>query len=664
MRKLLIAYFVLLCSVVFGTDFTDPGLPLTTSGNFHTPAIACDTNGLPGVIYYDNRDMYFFHPEIGFGNEWNVSAIFPHFYPARNGNISGDSHGLFIVTEFNNQIATYNYPVSMIIPTIISPIGILSVNPSLTLKPSTWYTWQNWLGGVAEIWFKENGNLVFVDMGTQPNICSNDSGEFSIAFFNANNELNLYTYTSGSGFPYSLVTLPTPIMGDLLEVELVNINNTWVTVFSTTTGTDVNLYWSAMNGSGSIVGPYWIDTTDNMSSFSINSYNDEVALIYAKNGTINLMQDLMVSPVTETITDLGTYAEDPDIAYDKNGFLHVVYTINGNIFYENNVPPPVANFTISPTSGSRPLNVLLSSTSSGTIWGYNWDFGDGTVDSDGQSTADHTYVSVGTWDIVLVVFGPGGSDTLTIQDAITIEEAPYRSKIEEGYLRRGFSGTVDIVSSAALPSQGLQLSISFDTTEMSYQDLVLSALIDSVGIEFFATNSGAVGTEGYVVAGAITDFSPPWDGHTIPSLDQEIIAHLTVNVLSTAPLGESQLKLEHSLGSPPIMNIFTINGLSEICILDYEPIFIIDTLPFIRGDANHDNQYTISDIIYTLSYLFIGGINPFCLDALDMNDSGSVDIADAMFGLSSLFIIGSPPPPAPYPDPGEDPTIDPIVCLP
>ena len=62
-----------------------------------------------------------------------------------------------------------------------------------------------------------------------------------------------------------------------------------------------------------------------------------------------------------------------------------------------NAPAPVAQFTGSPTSGTSPLTVNFSNTSTGSITSYAWTFGDG-----GTSTAaspSHVYAAAGTYTV-------------------------------------------------------------------------------------------------------------------------------------------------------------------------------------------------------------------------------------------------------------------------
>ena len=58
------------------------------------------------------------------------------------------------------------------------------------------------------------------------------------------------------------------------------------------------------------------------------------------------------------------------------------------------------------------------------------------------------------------------------------------------------------------------------------------------------------------------------------------------------------------------------------------------------ADGGFRGRAESSDLYYTMFALL-------CLDALDANDDGTVDVADPIFGLAHLFSSG-PPPPAPH----------------
>ncbi|MGQ9592125.1 MAG: hypothetical protein ACUVYA_17735, partial [Planctomycetota bacterium] len=76
---------------------------------------------------------------------------------------------------------------------------------------------------------------------------------------------------------------------------------------------------------------------------------------------------------------------------------------------------------------------------------------------------------------------------------------------------------------------------------------------------------------------------------------------------------------------------------------------------FIRGDANADGRVDISDPVGALGYLFLGAAVLPCLDSGDVNDDGALEITDAIHAFGFLF-LGGPPPAAPFPGCGLDPT--------
>jgi hypothetical protein len=73
--------------------------------------------------------------------------------------------------------------------------------------------------------------------------------------------------------------------------------------------------------------------------------------------------------------------------------------------------------------------------------------------------------------------------------------------------------------------------------------------------------------------------------------------------------------------------------------------------PFLRGDSNCDGRLDLSDAVFTLGWLFLGGRMPCCIAAVDVNGDAAVDLSDPVYGLNHLF-SGGPAPLAPFPDCG------------
>ncbi|MBU2500709.1 PKD domain-containing protein [bacterium] len=80
---------------------------------------------------------------------------------------------------------------------------------------------------------------------------------------------------------------------------------------------------------------------------------------------------------------------------------------------------PVAAFSGTPVSGCAPLTVAFTDESTGAVTGWNWDFGDAATDT--VQNPSHTYTAPGSFDVRLIVFGPGGIDTLTAAAYVTVD---------------------------------------------------------------------------------------------------------------------------------------------------------------------------------------------------------------------------------------------------
>ena len=86
------------------------------------------------------------------------------------------------------------------------------------------------------------------------------------------------------------------------------------------------------------------------------------------------------------------------------------------------IPEPVASFTISSYGGEAPVDITFTSTSTGEINSWLWNVDDDADYESNYYSFTHTYENSGTYDISLIVTGPGGQSTITQNDAITITE--------------------------------------------------------------------------------------------------------------------------------------------------------------------------------------------------------------------------------------------------
>ena len=115
------------------------------------------------------------------------------------------------------------------------------------------------------------------------------------------------------------------------------------------------------------------------------------------------------------------------------GEVHVdggtLMVVEGATLYEDFVireveapttPPPLANFTSSPTSGMAPLKVTFTDTSTGTITAYAWDFENAGVTDSTAADPTHTYDTPGTYSPKLTVTSAGGTNSVTKTGSIVV----------------------------------------------------------------------------------------------------------------------------------------------------------------------------------------------------------------------------------------------------
>jgi len=154
-----------------------------------------------------------------------------------------------------------------------------------------------------------------------------------------------------------------------------------------------------------------------------------------------------------TFGDSGTStAQNPSHQYTSSGSYTVTLTATNaggsdgetktNYITASTQPAPVANFSGSPTSGTVPLTVNFTDSSTNTPTSWSWSFGDS-----GTSTAQnpsHQYTAAGNYTVTLTATNAGGSDGETKTNYITVTvPAPVAN----------FSGT---------PTSGLKnLAVSF-----------------------------------------------------------------------------------------------------------------------------------------------------------------------------------------------------------
>lgn len=108
------------------------------------------------------------------------------------------------------------------------------------------------------------------------------------------------------------------------------------------------------------------------------------------------------------------YADSRDSEYSEARDIYL-YDLSSTV--QN---PPVAEFTANVTSGTVPLVVRFTDTSTGVVpTSWYWDTGDG-IYSKHAMNATHTFTKPGIYNITLTVANEAGNSTVTKPDYITV----------------------------------------------------------------------------------------------------------------------------------------------------------------------------------------------------------------------------------------------------
>jgi PKD repeat protein len=146
--------------------------------------------------------------------------------------------------------------------------------------------------------------------------------------------------------------------------------------------------------------------------------------------------DESTGTITSRSWDFGDGAsstdQNPTHQYANHGDYTVTLTVTGPGGSDTETktvtikpPAPVASFAVEPPSGTVPLTVTLTNTSTGLVDTIAWDLdGDGVFNDATGQTATRTFDTAGSHTVGLSVTGPGGTSTTSQTIPTTLPPAP------------------------------------------------------------------------------------------------------------------------------------------------------------------------------------------------------------------------------------------------
>jgi PKD repeat protein len=353
---------------------------------------------------------------------------------------------------------------------------------------------------------------------------------------------------------------------------------------------------------------------------------------------------------------------------------------------------PEAKFTVDVSSGNEPLTVQFdasaSTTPSGSIAEYSWDFGDG---EGGQGAkVSHTYQKGFFYSPRFTVTNSAqGSDwTEQIIDVrLPPQPTPPWSSADvgspaipggeraEGECIGVFAGattvgdTSDQFHFTYVPKAGTSYALTARIEEALWRPgavagIMLRETLDagsrfafayaynigtSSGIQYAFLTRKAPGARALASRGELVQFPAKGylrlerdgnefrtytstDGHTWSPLYSTIFTTMSEDLLAgfAVAAGDSELARQ--------------SARITFCGIDFGPTGGM----FHRGDADASGSINITDAIFVLNFLFLGGPAPACAEAANANDGSALNITSGIYLLNWLF-LGGPEPSSPGP---------------
>ena len=162
-----------------------------------------------------------------------------------------------------------------------------------------------------------------------------------------------------------------------------------------------------------------------------------------------------------TVTGAFAYAGDLSASEQWVAALVTFKTVAGG-----GPAAPTASFTAAPTSGTAPLAVQFTDTSSGTPTGWAWDFGDGTASS--AQNPSHTYTAAGTYTVTVTASNSAGNDTATRTGLISVTSSGSIGYQDGSTSGAGAAATGEKPESKLWWNDGSWWASMFDAASQSY----------------------------------------------------------------------------------------------------------------------------------------------------------------------------------------------------
>jgi PKD repeat protein len=224
-------------------------------------------------------------------------------------------------------------------------------------------------------------------------------------------------------------------------------------------------------------------------------------------------------------------------------------------------PGPVADFSFTPDSGDYPLAVDFTDLSQYSPTDWFWTFGDG--DYSFEQNPSHTYLSEGTFYPKLVVSNDYGTDSMQSATPVIVTSPP-------------------VVPGVTVTCMAVKETVSGITDTIPFT-------ITNTGEDSDSYSFTAVDSLGWFISPTYLLFGLEGGGDTIINVAVMVPNELASGIQNKLTATVQSQILPQVSGSASCVLIVT----SELC-----------------GDVNLDGMVNVSDAVYLINYIFMGGPSP------------------------------------------------------
>jgi hypothetical protein len=202
----------------------------------------------------------------------------------------------------------------------------------------------------------------------------------------------------------------------------------------------------------------------------------------------------------------------------------------------------------------------------------------------------------------------------------------------------GGSVTVQVTGSWNIIIQAYQFYVGFDTSKLAFDHVDFTGTIANTYTADYKLGNEMI--PGVLSVGAVWFPGSGGDPYAnMPPAGSGVLAKLVFDIIATEET-TTDLVFTTYQGAP---SVYTGTDGQNRYAETTDGTVTITEVHYVCGDANGDGKVNVSDAVWIINYVFVGGAAPDPLCVGDANADGKVNVSDAVWIINYVFVGGLPP---------------------